>query len=77
MVVVPEGNRAYRERVTSPPLALAFPERTVSGIVDETLIHPDRGYASVSQSNLADAVRSRCGGETADWGACHRGRYGW
>ena len=77
VVVVPEGNRAYRERLTSPPLALAFPDRTVSGIVEETLVHPDREYASVSQSNLADAVRRRYGNATTDWGAYHRDRYGW
>ena len=77
VVVVPEGNRAYRERVTSPPLAMAFPDRTLSSIVEETLVHPDRSYSSVSQSNLADSVRSRCRDETADWGAYHRDRYGW
>ena len=77
VVVVPEGNRAYRERVTSPWLAMAFPDRTVSGIVEETLVHSDREYASVSQSNLASAVRSWCGDETAAWGLYHRDRYRW
>ena len=77
VVVVPKRNRAYRERVTSPSLAMAFPNRTVSGIVEESLVHRDRMYASVSQSNLADAVRSRCGDELAAWGVYHRDRYGW
>ena len=77
VVVVPEGNRAYRDRVTSPPLALAFPHRTVSSIVAETLVHRDREYVSVSQSNLADSVRSRSGDETVAWGVYHRDRYGW
>ena len=77
VVVVPEENRAYRERVTSPSLATAFPDLTVSGIVEETLVHPDRSYVSVTQSSLADTVRSRCGGETAAWGVYHRHRYGW
>ena len=45
VVVVPDGNRAYRERVTSPPLAQTFPDRTVSGIVEETLVRPVREYA--------------------------------
>ena len=76
VVVVPEENRAYRERVTSPSLATAFPDRTVSGIVEETLLRPDRAYASVSQSNLADSVQSRCRDDSPDWGAYHRGRYG-
>ena len=56
VVVVPEGNRAYRERVTSPSLAMALLDQTVSGIVEQTLVHSDRAYASVSQSNLADSV---------------------
>ena len=43
VVVVPEGNRAYRERVTSPWLASEFPNRTVSDIVHETLVPPDLG----------------------------------
>ena len=77
VVVVPKGNRAYRGRVTSPPLAMAFPGRSVSGIVAETLVHPDREYASVSQSNLADAVRSRGGYDSPGWRAYHRSRYGW
>ena len=77
VVVVPEGNLAYRERVTSPPLAMAFPDRTVSSIVEETLVHCDRAYASVSQSNLANSVRSRCGDDSPAWSAYHRDRYGW
>ena len=77
VVVVPEENRAYRERATSPPLAMAFPNRTVSGIVEETLVHPDREYVSVSQSNLADHVRSRCGAAATAWDEYHHNRYGW
>ena len=77
VVVAPDGNRAYRDRVTSPPLVIAFPDQTVSGIVEETLVHRDRAYVSVSQSNLADTVRSRCGDAAAAWGAYHHNRYGW
>ena len=61
VVVAPEGNQAYRERVTSPWLAREFSNRTVSDIVHETLVHPDRLYASVSQAKLAPAVREHCG----------------
>ena len=77
VVVVPEGNRAYRERVTSPSLAMAFPDRTVSGIVEEALVDRDRVYASVSQSDLAEAVRRRRGDDAAAWSEYHRERYGW
>ena len=77
VVVVPEGNRAYRERVTSPWLAREFPNRTVSDIVRETLVHSDRAYVTVSQSVLADSVRARCGIIAAPWGDFQCERYRW
>ena len=52
VVVVPEGNRAYRERVTSPWFATRYPDRGVSDIVRQTLVEPDRRYAAVSQRTL-------------------------
>ena len=77
VVVVPEGNRAYRERVTSPRFSREFPYLALSEIVRETLTLPDRAYATVSQSALAGAVRSRCGNHVASWDSYHRNRYGW
>ena len=77
VVVVPEGNRAYRERVTSPWLAREFPKGTVSDIVQETLVHSDRAYVTLSQSVLADSVRANCGTHGKLWSDFHRGRYGW
>ena len=77
VVVVPEGNRAYRERVTSLWLATAFPNRAVSDIVRGTLVDPDSTYATVSQSTLAGAVREHCVEAVASWSAYHRDRYGW
>ena len=77
VVVVPDGNRAYRERITSPWFATAFPNRAVSDIVRETLVAPGNTYASVSQSALADAVREHCADAVSSWSAYHRDRYGW
>ena len=78
VVVVPQRNRAYRARVTSPWFATAFPNRrTVSDIVRETLVDPDSTYATVSQSTLAGAVREHCAEAVASWSAYHRDRYGW
>ena len=74
---MPENNRAYRERVTSPRFATAFPNRSVADIVRETLVDPDNAYVSVSQSTLADAVRGHCGEAAAAWSTYHRQRYGW
>ena len=77
LVIVPEGNGAYRERITSPWFATAFPNRTVSDVVRETLVDPDSTYATVCQSVLAGAVREHCAEAAASWSAYHRDRYGW
>ena len=77
VVGVPDGNQAYRERITSSWFARTFPNRTVSDIVRETLLAPDSTYASVSQSTLADAVREHCADGATSWSAYHRVRYGW
>ena len=77
VVVVPEGNRAYRERVTSPWLAREFPSATVSHILREALVQPERAYVSVPQSLLADGVKARDGNVTVEWADYHQARYGW
>ena len=77
VVVVPEGNHAYRERITSPWFAKALPNRTVSDILREALVDPDHAYASVCPSMLAGAVRVACGETAAPWGAYMQERYGW
>ena len=76
VVVVPEGNHAYRERVTSPWLAQNFPHHAVSDIVLQTLVDPQHAYVSVSQSFLAGSVRKRCGGPANSWRSYQRERYG-
>ena len=77
VVVVPEGNRAYRERVTSPWFQGEYPDHIVSDIVQQTLIHPHNAYASVSPSLLAASLRQRCGATATSWGCYQQERYGW
>ena len=77
VVVVPEGNRAYRERVTSPWLARKFPIGTVADIVQETLFPSDRANISVSQSHLAASLRKKIGPTVLSWSRYHQKRYGW
>ena len=77
VVVVPEGNRAYRDRVTSPWLARRFPSGTVADIVQEMLVHPGEAYASTPQSDLSHAARKHCGDTVASWGSYIQERYGW
>ena len=77
VVVVPEGNSAYRKRVTSPWFEREYPHRTVSDIVRETLVRLDRGYASISQSSLAESVQRRCEETSRPWSTYLQDRYGW
>ena len=77
IVVVPEENRAYRERVTSPWFRSEYPDGIVSDIVRQTFVHPQRAYASVSPPPLAESVRERCGATVTTWSCYQRERYGW
>ena len=77
VVIVPDCNLAYRERITSPWFASRFPSQSVSDIVRKTLIEPDRDYASVSQASLAGAVRAKCKQAAESWSTYLRMRYGW
>ena len=77
IAVVPDGNRAYRERITSPPLAERFPNfKTVSDVFRATLKYPDHAYAMICPSQLVNAVEQACGNATADWVKYQRERYG-
>ena len=78
VVVVPEGNSEYRERITSPPLAERFPQhKTVSDVMRATLKDPDATFASVCPSVLLDVVERKCDSDaTRDWVAYQRERYG-
>lgn len=78
VVVVPEGNTAYREKITSPLLARRFPgQKTVAGVIRATLKHPDDAFSQVGPSTLADAVRRGCGGTVSEWATYQHERYGW
>ena len=77
IVVVPDENRAYLERITSPWFQGEYPDQTVSDIVRQTLVYPQHAYASVSPSLLAGSVRERCGATATSWGRYQRERYGW
>ena len=77
VVVVPQKNSAYRERVTSPPLARRFPQlKTVSEVMHSTLKHPDKAFALVCPSMLLETVERECGVAASSWAAYQRKRYG-
>lgn len=78
VIVVPDGNRAYRERITSPVLAAEFKDaRTVEEVVRAALAQPESAFACVSPSTIADAVRRLCGNELGEWSEYLKDRYGW
>lgn len=77
VVVVPKGNSAYREQVTSPPLARRFPRlKTVADVMRATLKHPDKSFASVCPSLLLEAVEQECGASASSWATYYCERYG-
>ena len=77
VAVVPEGNSAYRDQITSPPLARRFPHlHTVADLMRATLKHPDISFASVCPSLLLEAVEQECGAAASSWAAYYRERYG-
>ena len=79
VVVVPEANTDYHERVTSAPLAERFPQhKTVSDAMRATLKNPESAFTSVCPAVLAAAVERMCGSDTSarDWVSYQRERYG-
>ena len=78
VIVVPDGNRAYRERITSPVLAAEFKSaRTVEAVVRAAIAQPEPAFACVSPSTMAEAVRRQCGNELVEWSEYLKDRYGW
>ena len=76
VVVVPQSNTAYRERITSKPLARRFPElKTVEKVVRKTLKRED-GFRATNYSTLVAAVERECGAATTEWAKYMRERYG-
>ena len=78
VVVVPEENSAYRESITSPPLAERFPDlKTVDEVMRATLKNPDATFKMVTPTELLEAVVNECGDAVSDWAGYMRERYGW
>ena len=78
VVVVPEENTMYRERITSPRLAKRFPDlKTVDEVMQATLKDPDAAFKMVTPTQLREAVVDECGDAVSDWATYIRERYGW
>jgi len=76
VVVCPEENKEYLERVTSPILRNTFPRSTLDKVVRRTTRVSD-AIRFTSQSALASAIRGQRFVEAAEWFEYHEARYGW
>ena len=82
VVVMPEGNRAYRavgsgRTTTSPLLARRFPHlETVGAVMRASLKDPDAQFAMVAPALLLDGVMRSLPDETTQWAGYWRDRYG-
>ena len=82
VVVVPEGNWAYRtvtdgKTTTSPLLDQRFPQlETVEAVMRASLKDPDAQFDMVAPSFLLEAVSRSLPEETAEWAGYWRDRYG-
>ena len=75
VLVVPGGNVAYRNGITSPVLQAEFPDlATVEDVTRAAMTVPERDFGVVSQAVLGDAARAWGGPQ---WSRYRRERYGW
>jgi hypothetical protein len=77
VVVCPQENTAYRDRITSPALEARFPRATsVIEAVEGSIRDPAR-FRVTSQDALLRLIASSQSAVLHDWLTYHRERYGW
>jgi hypothetical protein len=76
-VVCPEGNRAYRDTITSHALRAQLPKESTLEQGARALWRDPVGFAMTSQHILLEAVRVSLPDTLAPWDAYIRERYGW
>jgi hypothetical protein len=77
IVVCPDGNTAYRERITSPGLQRRFPDvATVEGVAKRLWRDPT-GVGIVDPGKLVEAVSEIQGAPMQHWSHYLQGRYAW
>ena len=78
VVVCPEGNREYRDRITSPELAARLPAGAGLEKAIRSLLKNAEGFVMTSPQHLAAAVvGSIPDTNVTDLYVYHRDRYGW
>lgn len=76
IVVVPQQNVAYRDRVTSPALASRFPDMNVEAVVRACLKKPNH-FSVTNPATLVNAVERACGPRGSEWVNYQQERYGY
>ena len=77
IVVCPEENEAYRNRITSPELQARYSRATsVAEIVHGSMRDPGR-FLITSQEALLGSIADSNNALLDDWLTYHRERYGW
>jgi hypothetical protein len=78
IVVCPEDNREYRDRITSPELANRLPAGVGLGTAVRSLLKDPEGFSMTSPEALARGIRQRVSSATiTEWFEYHSERYGW
>jgi len=78
VVVCPEDNREYRDRITSPALAEQLPRGARLETTIRSLLKDATSFVMTSPEHLAAAVvKSTTDTNVTGWYAYHRERYGW
>ena len=78
VLVVPDENTDYRENINSPALGAMFLDATtVEEVTRAAMNVPNRDVAVVSQHEIGEVIRARCGEAVQHWSEYHHERYGW
>jgi hypothetical protein len=78
VVVCPEENSAYRNRITSPPLRRLFPDATTVAEVARRLWKQPDGFCMIDPRKMVEAARASGTGADLDrWSDYMGNRYGW
>jgi len=75
LLICPEANREFRDRVTSPHLANMFPNKGTLEIWKE-LVPPDK-FMSISIEDLLDSIIRWAEADDWEWVDYLKTRYGW
>ena len=75
LLICPEANREFRDRVTSPHLASLFPNKGTLEIWKELI--PKDKFMNISVEDFLDTIVRQAGADNREWVDYLKTRYGW